>query len=761
MQSVFILFITSVCLVWLTAFTRAGEYKAGEIIVKFKQEVSEPAMRGTLSLNAMSVERSFKNFPMKIVKIAPGLTVENAIENLRSDPNVEFAEPNYVRYLLNKSPDDPKFSQLWGLEKIDAHKAWDITTGSSNIVVAVIDTGIDCTHPDIKDNMWVNVLEIPGNGIDDDDNEVVDDVYGYNAVANSGDPMDTDGHGTHVSGIIGARGNNGIGVCGVNWGVQIMALKCDDEDGGLYVDAVINAIDYLLDMKGKGVNVKVANGSFGGPDFSRSEYRAISKLKDNSVLFIAAAGNDALDHSSNHYYPSDFDLLNVISVAATDSQDQLASFSDYGTVDVDLGAPGVDILSTIPGNYVVYEGTSMAAPHVAGVAALVWCYRHELGCKAIKRILLTSGDSVSSLDGKTVTGKRINAYNALISPVPQIKPPVASVGNTQLTQRFNTPILFDGSLSCDTDGEIVSYAWDFGDSTGIVGSEPRIAHVYNSPGEFRGSLTVADDENAVSKIEFTVESIDYELESAGVRPVITYFNLDPDSGSAPLEVDFIVSAYDPDGTIAKYEWDFNGDGTYDSVSLSDTISYTYSTAGVFNGRVRVTDNDSATATAYKRVSCILNKSPVVSLTPNVIFGEVPVDVGLTANAYDPDGSVVRYEWDFDGNGVYDSITVNNIVSYTYHNPAKYNPKVRVTDNSEVVAEAIAVVKFTTQIEGNINRTFAGSENRVDGHDLYILKRAFGAKISDSYWNPAADLNEDLIVDGNDLILLAANFGKRQ
>ncbi|MFH1288317.1 MAG: S8 family peptidase, partial [bacterium] len=449
--TVFILFLTSICLV------NASEYKEGEIIVKFKQQTSMSAVQKAFSLNAMSVKKSFKNFSVKIVKIAPGLTVERAIKNLRNDPDVEFAEPNYVRYLLDKLPDDPRFDELWGLGKIDAHKAWDISTGSGNVVAAVIDTGVDYTHPDLKENMWINKDEIPDNNIDDDGNGIVDDVYGYDAVTDDGSPMDNDGHGTHVSGTIGASGNNTIGVSGVNWNVKIMALKCDDEDGGLYVGAIINAIDYLIYMKEKGVNVKVVNGSFGGSHFSQAEYDAISKLKDNGILFIAAAGNDTKDHSSSHTYPSDFDLPNVISVAATDSQDQLASFSDYGTVDVDLGAPGVDILSTVPGGYDVYRGTSMAAPHVVGISALVWGYRPELSYNAMKRILLTSGDAVSSLNGKTVTGKRVNAYNALISPVPTNKPPSASIGNTRLKQMMGTPTLFDGSSSYDSDGEIVSY----------------------------------------------------------------------------------------------------------------------------------------------------------------------------------------------------------------------------------------------------------------------------------------------------------------
>ena len=272
---------------------------------------------------------------------------------LRADPAVEAASPNYRRHLL-RQPNDPKFAKLWGMSKIDAPQAWERSVGSPGVVVAVLDTGVDYRHEDLAANMWRNPGEIPGNHIDDDGNGFVDDVYGYDFAAdrsgnNDSDPMDIDSHGTHVAGTIGAVGNNGIGVCGVSWQVRLMALKAFRPDMHIYDSDCIEAIDYAVKMKSEfAVNLVAINASFGGGGEDPLQKDAIAAAGDQGIAFVCAAGNDGTDSDATPFYPAGYDLPSIVAVAATDPEDRLASFSNYGANSVDLAAPGVGILSTVP-----------------------------------------------------------------------------------------------------------------------------------------------------------------------------------------------------------------------------------------------------------------------------------------------------------------------------------------------------------------------------------------------------------------------------
>ena len=356
------------------------------------------------------------------------------IENWLADNSaVAYFEPNMVMSICATTPNDPSFGQLWGMNNtgqnggtvdadIDAPEAWDITTGSSDIVVAVIDTGVDYTHPDLTANIWTNPGEIPGNGIDDDGNGFVDDVHGYDFVNNDGDPMDDYSHGTHVAGTIAAVGNNGIGVTGVSWSSEIMALKWIDAYGGGDLDNAILAINYATMMRNNyGVNIRVTNNSWGATQnwFSTEEFTnmhtVIAASGDAGILFVAAAGNDGSDNDGpNPAYPASYTLDNIISVAATDRNDDLAGFSNYGQVSVDLAAPGVDAYSTLPGaSYGYSSGTSMAAPHVSGVVALVWSKYPFATAAQIRDAVLAGVDPIASLSGIVATDGRLNALGAL------------------------------------------------------------------------------------------------------------------------------------------------------------------------------------------------------------------------------------------------------------------------------------------------------------------------------------------------------------
>jgi hypothetical protein len=293
---------------------------------------------------------------------------------------------------------------------IDAPEAWDISTNSSNLIVAVIDTGVDYTHPDLAANMWTNTVERNGSpGVDDDGNGYIDDIYGYDFYNSDGNPMDDHGHGTHVSGTIGAVGNNGQGVAGVCWTAKIMALKFIGSGGSGYDSDAIDCIEYAVQM-----GAKVTSNSWGGGSYSQALKDAIDAAGAAGVLFVAAAGNDARNNDVFPHYPSSFDSANIIAVLSTDKYDVKSSFSCYGAVSVDLGAPGSNIYSCIPGSQYTYmNGTSMATPHVSGACALVWSVCPYLSSAAIKDIILQTTDPLPALDGLCVSGGRLNLYNAL------------------------------------------------------------------------------------------------------------------------------------------------------------------------------------------------------------------------------------------------------------------------------------------------------------------------------------------------------------
>ncbi len=376
----------------------------------------------------------------------PAQVTQDFIASVERDPRVEFAEPNYllsVDFGPNEfmwpqalTPDDPQFDEMWGLNNtgqtggtddadIDAPEAWEITTGSTEILVGVIDTGVDYDHEDLAANMWVNPDEIPDNGIDDDDNGYVDDIHGINAINDSGDPMDDFGHGTHVAGTIGAKGGNGLGVIGVNWDIRIIACKFLGASGGGNSANAVKCFKYFNQLKAKGYKVLITNNSWGGGGFSQAlkEAMAATDQPDNTpILHVCAAGNAGNDNDSIPAYPGSYDLDNILAVAATDHHDLYASFSSYGAVAVDLAAPGVEILSTVPtGNcalcdptgYEFVNGTSMSTPHVAGTAALIWAqYPDSTYLQVIQR-LLSGVDPLDDTSKATVTNGRLNAFNAL------------------------------------------------------------------------------------------------------------------------------------------------------------------------------------------------------------------------------------------------------------------------------------------------------------------------------------------------------------
>ena len=404
------------------AFT--SESVPGEYVVKLKPGMMRMSTQAlSTQLNGF-VTQKISGQNIVVVKKAVFQTNDSAVKSLNENPMVEIAEPNYI-YKINKAPTDPMYSQTWGLGNIgqadpknqvgvagidiNAERAWEIQTGTREKIIAVIDTGIDYTHPDLVDNMWTNDAEKNGTaGVDDDNNGVVDDIYGYNAITGTGNAKDDQGHGSHCAGTIGARANNGIGVAGVNWNVRMMAVKFLDAGGSGSLADAIKAIDYATKM-----GAHVLSNSWGGGGFSQTLLDSIQRSNDAGAIFIAAAGNSYNNNDSSPSYPATYQVANVMSVAAIDNRGAKADFSNYGKKTVHLGAPGVNVMSTTGGGYQSYSGTSMATPHVAGVAALLWANEPNLTAAEVKARLVATVRPLASMKGKTRTGGMVDAYGAL------------------------------------------------------------------------------------------------------------------------------------------------------------------------------------------------------------------------------------------------------------------------------------------------------------------------------------------------------------
>ena len=376
------------------------EYVPGELLIGFKSEVAPASIQTLHQKMGAKVVRQYSITPLSHVRLPKRLSLAEAAKRYAADPAVAYVEPNYIVRATATTPNDPSYGDLWGMERIRAPEAWDVTKGSAEIVVGVIDTGIFTTHQDLAANI------APG---------------GYDFANNTAILTDTHGHGTHVSGTIGAVGNNDICVAGVNWTVKLIGLKFLDPSGT--TANAIRAVEYAA--TNTALKIKLTNNSWGGGGYSQGLYDAIKKAGEvYGQLFIAAAGNDGVDNDATPHYPSSYDLPNIIAVAAIASDGSLAGFSCYGETSVDLGAPGVDILSTIPGGTGTlmdsFQGTSMACPHVAGAAALLWSMNPNYTYQEIRDALLESAAPNPNLAGKMVTGGELDLLAAMAALGPQI-----------------------------------------------------------------------------------------------------------------------------------------------------------------------------------------------------------------------------------------------------------------------------------------------------------------------------------------------------
>src|SRR4030042_329371 len=405
-----------------------AKYVPGEVLVKFKKGMAASKIHVLHNAIGATKIKEIGYIGVQHIKLPHSVSVEEAVKYYRANPDVEYAEPNYI-VKRAAIPNDPGFINQWGLHNtgqtggtinadIDAPEAWDITEGSGNIIVAIVDSGVAYDHPDLNGNIWINNDEVAGNGIDDDGNGYVDYIYGWDFVDKDGYPVDYNSHGTHVAGIIASKGNNGLGITGIMWSAKIMPIRFLGVSGAGDVAKAAEAIIYAADN-----GARIINASWGGYDYSTPLYNAIDYARTKNVIFVAAAGNEINNNDINPFYPASFNLPNIISVAASDNNDRLAYFSNYGASSVHLAAPGVDIYSSVPvftyGTPVtIYSETFDGSDNLSsmgwarGGIHSTWAVTHNTGVGGTNSLEASPGGNYVS---------NTNSWVAYMTPITSVK----------------------------------------------------------------------------------------------------------------------------------------------------------------------------------------------------------------------------------------------------------------------------------------------------------------------------------------------------
>lgn len=780
-------------------FNAAAEtvkYKEDSIIVVYKESASVADKRSVRALVGASIsdlnadEQDDKFSTLLKGRIAKfdlkGMSVKDAIKKLQGNPAVAIAEPNFT-WSIDATPNDEFYDLLYAMNNtgqtggtpdadIDAAEAWDISTGSSDVVVGVIDTGIQYDHPDLVNNMWMNPGEIPGNGIDDDGNGWVDDIYGIDTVNHDSDPYDDQGHGTHVSGTIGAEGNNSIGVVGVNHDVSLVGCKFLASDGFGSTDGAIACIGYMVQLKRDGINIKALNNSWGGGGFSGALEEAIQAAADEDILFVAAAGNDGVNNDLDPHYPSSYELDNVLAVASTNHNDGDSGYS-YGLVSVDMGAPGTDIASTyVNDSYVYASGTSMATPHVAGAAALVWSVNPTLSAVEVKDLLMATGDDNTFLTGKTVSGKRLNVYNALIGADPD---PSFGLGvedpTVEVIAGDTGEFIFSISSIAEWSGEVTLSVVDplggasLSSTTAMPGDQVTLFTPTTSAtpwGEYEYVVTgVSDDIERSTTVTLTVlpEGL-IDVSYSNTTPV-SIPDDNPNGATSTITVpdaytafgtevsvdishtwigDLIVELTSPSGTTVNLH---NRSGGSD-----DNIVETYSVES-FNGEMMtgdwvlfVSDNAGQDLGTINSWSLDFRALGEVTNAPPVAGFEVSTD-GLTASftdtSTDADDDIVSWDWSF-GDGA-TSTSMSPV--YTYAAEGTYSVSLTVTDAEGQADTYSETVMVTEPADFTIVADIRRSTLRPNGTLVSLLT-----------WRPTPAPTVDIIRNGV-VVATVANTGR--
>jgi len=759
-----------------------SSYKNDSIIVVYKEGTNALERRsarnlvlGEISdLNDDEVDDKYRNILQgrmanyELKKVS----TKAALERLRNHPAIQYAEPDYM-VQAEVMPNDTRFNELWGMHNtgqtggvddadIDAPEAWDISIGDRDVVVGVIDTGVDHSHPDLIANAWTNTGEIAGDGIDNDNNGYIDDMHGINAITDVGDPMDDNGHGSHVAGTIGATGNNSEGVVGVNQEVSIVGCKFLDASGSGATSDALKCMDYMVALKNNGVNLRVLNNSWGGGGFSQAMSDAIDASEQADILFVAAAGNSALDNDTNPHFPSSYEQASVLSIASTTHSDSMSSFSQWGLTSVDMGAPGSAILSTVPGGgYDSFSGTSMATPHVAGAAALVLSVNPDLNVVELKELLMNSGDDNSALSGKTVSGKRLNAHQALLDadPTPGFKMSVSPVSQT-IVAGNNATYNFDMTSIADWSGDIALTLSD------ALGSASLSASTV-TPGE-NFTLNVATTaETNWGAYEFTVTATSGELvksktvslyvEPQGLND-FTYENNtpadipdnDPSGVNSVISVadditifdtstyldithtwigDLVVTLTSPAGTSATL---VNKSG-----GSADDIKQAFA-SGAFNGESAMgnwtlnvvdtyaadTGNINNWSLTFTGLGDVAPAAPIAGF--NYSINNLAVE--FTDASTDVNGDISSWDWSF-GDG---STSIEQNPSHTYAATGNYDVTLTVTDaEGNTDRKSMQVSVSDVDIELEVKRAY---KSRLGSLRVDIVWQGTGSETVDVYRN---------------------------
>jgi subtilisin family serine protease len=651
--------------------TRIGgrDAVAGEILVKYREPRDGDALTRHRAAEANAEADEVEAVGRRGLRRVHSRRYDAAelLQLLQQDPDVEYAEPNYI-VTADVTPNDPQFGNLWGLlntgqniggqaghagDDIGAPAAWNISTGSRSIVVGIVDTGIEYTHPDLSANVWSApsqfTVTIAGQSI-----TCAAGTHGFNAITRTCDPMDDNNHGTHVSGTIGGVGNNGVGVTGINWTTSLMGLKFLDANGSGATSDAINAIEFAIQAKaalGAGANVRVLSNSWGGGGYSQALLDEINAANNSNMLFVAAAGNTHSDNDATPNYPSNYTAPNVVAVAATDNNDQLASFSSYGRTTVDLAAPGVNILSTIRnGSYSYFNGTSMATPHVSGAAALVLAACAGLDTAALKANLLANVDAVAGLSTVTATGGRLDVGRAVTS----CGRGVSMSADKTAPQRPGTTITWTATASGGT--APYSYRWWVYDGQNWTSSNwdtsntwawtPSTSAPYQVFVWMRSANNSTDAYEAYSSASFAITA-----------PAVASVTLSADKASPQAPGTTVTWTAAASGGAAPYSykfWIYDGQNwTPGNWSASSTFAWTPSANGSYQVFVWAKSNGNGADTyeAYKSAAFTISAPAVssVTLSANKASPQAPgTTVTWTATAT---GGAAPYSykwWVYDG-----------------------------------------------------------------------------------------------------------------
>lgn len=583
--------------------------------------------------------------------------ISAARASLSNDPNVASVEDNPVLDLM-LTPNDPNFTSTsnanrWGYEKIQAPSAWDISTGSPGTIIAVVDTGIDSTHPEFAGRV----------------------VPGYNFIANSSDAKDDNGHGTHVSGIAAGMGNNGIGMAGGCWNCRIMPVKVLDASGSGSLYAIMNGVTWAAQHGARVINLSL--GGKGSP--GQSEITTIRNARAAGAIVIVAAGNSNADASG--YTPAG--VPEAVTVASTTSTDARSSFSNYGSV-VDIAAPGSSIYSTLPTyhvtlndqgapmNYAVLSGTSMATPMVSGIAGLLFSLNASFTPDQVESYLKSNVDAIQT---DRPIGGRLNAFKALSAAKGGVTNQPPSVSLSALPSSGVAPLAVSFNATCsDPDGTCASYAWNFGDGAQTTTTANTTSHTYLTSGTFTTTVTAADNLGAK-----TTAIAQVAVSAPAGNSLTVSISADKTSGAAPLKVNFTATCASSAGSCVSYTWNFGG--LAQKTTTVNSSSYSFKTVGTYSVKVTALDGAGATAQATLTVTVSAppgHPSPAVSISADKSSGRAPLTITFTGSATATDGSIVSAYWDF---GDYHAYSLrNNPARVTYQSAGTYVASITATDN---------------------------------------------------------------------------------